>query len=104
MYLIIKRLFDITLAFISILVLLPILLPIILGLLITGEGYVFYKQKRVGFNKKTFHMYKFATMLKDSPNIGTGLHTTMNDPRILPMGNFLRKTKINELPQLINIL
>ena len=43
-------------------------------------------------------------MLKNSPNIGTGLHTTLKDPRILPMGGFLRKTKINELPQLFNIL
>ena len=53
---------------------------------------------------KIFHLYKFATMLKISPNIGTGTVTLRNDPRILPVGRFLRKTKINELPQLLNIL
>ena len=92
------------LAFIAILFLLPILLPIILALLSSGEGYVFYKQKRVGINKKIFFIYKFATMLKDSPNLSGGIITTKNDPRITPFGGFLRKTKINELPQLLNIL
>ncbi|MBT7624022.1 MAG: sugar transferase [Flavobacteriaceae bacterium] len=104
MYLIIKRFFDLVLAFVAILCLLPILVPIILGLLFTGEGYVFYKQKRVGINKKIFYIYKFATMLKDSPNLSGGIITTKNDPRITPFGGFLRKTKINELPQLLNIL
>jgi lipopolysaccharide/colanic/teichoic acid biosynthesis glycosyltransferase len=72
--------------------------------LLTGEHYVFYFQKRVGYLNKPFFIWKFATMLKNSPNIGSGLHTTRKDPRILPMGNFLRNTKINELPQIINIL
>ena len=98
------RFFDLVLAFVAILCLLPILLPIILVLLVTGEGYVFYKQKRVGINKKIFFIYKFATMLKDSPNLSGGIITTKNDPRITPFGGFLRKTKINELPQLLNIL
>ena len=79
------------------------LIPVIIGLLLTGEHYVFYLQERIGYMNKPFFIYKFATMLKESPNIGTGLHTTLNDPRVLPMGNFLRKTKINELPQLFNI-
>ncbi len=77
--------------------------PVILGLLLTGEHYVFYLQERIGYKNKKFNIYKFATMLKNSPNIGAGLHTTEKDPRILPMGKFLRKTKINELPQLFNI-
>ena len=51
-----------------------------------------------------FGLLKFATMLKNSPNLGTGTVTLKNDPRVLPMGGFLRKTKINELPQLLNIL
>ena len=72
-------------------------------LLSTGENYIFYFQERIGLKNKKFSIWKFATMLKDSPNIGTGLHTTTNDPRILPIGGFLRKTKINELPQLINV-
>ncbi|MCT4616220.1 MAG: sugar transferase [Marinifilaceae bacterium] len=104
MYRFIKRIIDISISLVVILILSPILLPVVIGLLLTGEHYVFYFQERIGFKKKRFNIYKFATMLKDSPNIGSGLHTTKKDPRILPMGGFLRKTKINELPQLFNIL
>jgi lipopolysaccharide/colanic/teichoic acid biosynthesis glycosyltransferase len=99
-----KRFFDFLFSFVALCILSPLLIPITIGLLLTGEHYIFYFQKRIGFKNKTFFIWKFATMLKNSPNIGTGLHTTRRDPRILPMGNFLRKTKINELPQLINIL
>ena len=81
----------------------PVLIPIVIGLSFTGEGYIFYKQERVGFKNKHFYILKFATMLKDSPNMAGGIMTTKKDPRITPMGGFLRKSKINELPQLINI-
>jgi lipopolysaccharide/colanic/teichoic acid biosynthesis glycosyltransferase len=70
---------------------------------VTGEGEIFFTQSRVGRGGKHFRLYKFATMLKNSPNMGTGTVTVKNDPRVLPMGGLLRKTKINELPQLINI-
>jgi lipopolysaccharide/colanic/teichoic acid biosynthesis glycosyltransferase len=80
------------------------MLPISIILLLTGEHEVFYFQKRIGHKNKPFDMWKFATMLKDSPNMGTGMLTVRNDPRVLPFGRFLRKTKLNELPQLINIL
>jgi len=86
------------------LVLSPLLIPIMIALKLTGEGEVFYVQQRVGKGGKMFGLLKFATMLKDSPNIGTGTITVKNDPRVLPFGGFLRKTKINELPQLLNIL
>ncbi|MES2590480.1 MAG: sugar transferase [Bacteroidota bacterium] len=99
-----KRFFDILFSFIALCILSPLLVPISIGLLLTGEHYIFYFQKRIGYKNKPFFIWKFATMLKNSPNLGTGLHTTRKDPRILPMGNFLRKTKINELPQIINIL
>ena len=98
-----KRLFDIVISGLSILVLSPLLLPIILLLRITGEGEIFFSQKRMGKGGSLFSLHKFATMLKDSPNIGSGTLTVQNDPRILPLGNFLRKTKINELPQLFNV-
>jgi lipopolysaccharide/colanic/teichoic acid biosynthesis glycosyltransferase len=75
-----------------------------LGLLLTGEHYVFYFQKRIGHKNRPFNILKFATMLKNSPNMAGGLHTLRRDPRLMPLGGFLRKTKINELPQLINIL
>ena len=99
-----QRLFDLVISGLSILVLSPLLLPIILLLRITGEGEVFFSQERMGKGGSLFSLHKFATMLKDSPNIGSGTLTVQNDPRILPLGNFLRKTKINELPQLFNVL
>jgi lipopolysaccharide/colanic/teichoic acid biosynthesis glycosyltransferase len=80
------------------------MIPIMIGLKLTGEHYIFYGQTRVGRYDKDFKLLKFATMLKDSPNLPGGLYTSTNDSRMLPMGKFLRKTKINELPQLINIL
>ncbi len=80
------------------------MIPIMIGLKLTGEHYIFYEQERIGKGGKPFKLLKFATMLKDSPNMAGGLYTSDNDPRILPMGKFLRKTKINELPQLLNIL
>ena len=103
MYIILKRIFDLLFSGITILILSPILIPIIIGLKFTGEGHVFYKQERVGFKNKLFLIWKFATMLKDSPNMPGGIMTTKKDPRITPMGGFLRKSKINELPQLFNI-
>ncbi|WP_181955312.1 sugar transferase [Filimonas effusa] len=104
MYSIIKRLFDFLLALVLILFLLPFLLPIILILKLSGEGFIFYYQKRIGFKNTYFDIIKFATMLKNSPNMGTGSITLRNDPRLLPLGKFLRKTKINELPQILNVL
>lgn len=98
-----KRFIDIILSLIAILILLPFWIPICIVLLLTGEHEVFYFQKRIGFKNKPFFIWKHATMLKNSEKMGTGLLTTRNDPRVLPFGAFLRKTKINELPQLINI-
>ena len=100
----IKNIIDFVFALVALVIVLPVLIPVCIGLLFTGEHYVFYFQKRIGFKNRPFEIWKFATMLKASPNLGTGLHTTREDPRVLPMGHFLRKTKINELPQLINIL
>ena len=82
----------------------PLFLPIILILRFTGEKEIFFSQKRVELGGSYFNLLKFATMLKDSPKIGTGTVTLKDDPRILPFGKFLRKTKINELPQLMNVL
>jgi len=70
---------------------------------LTGEHDVFYKQKRIGRYGREFYVLKFATMLKNSSSMEGGYFTLKNDPRILPTGGFLRKTKINELPQLFNI-
>ena len=98
-----QRFFDVLFSGLALLVLSPLLVPIALLLRFTGEGEIFFMQERVGKNGKPFKLFKFATMLKNSPNTGTGTVTMKNDPRVLPMGKFLRKTKINELPQLLNI-
>lgn len=100
---IMTRLCDAFLSFVVILILLPLLVPISILLLCTGEGKAFYRQERVGREKKPFKLLKFATMLENSPNLPGGDITYGNDPRVLPVGKFLRKTKINELPQLLNI-
>ena len=103
MYRITKRIIDIIIATIALVLLSPILIPSIIILLFTGEKEVFYFQKRVGYKNKLFSIWKFATMLKNSPNIGTGEITLRNDPRVTSFGKFLRITKINELPQIINV-
>ncbi|MCI6591100.1 MAG: sugar transferase [Spirochaetia bacterium] len=97
------RFFDILFSGIAIILLLPFMIPIMIGLKLTGEHDIFYGQVRIGKGRKEFKLWKFATMLRNSPNMAGGLYTSKNDPRMLPMGKFLRKTKINELPQLINI-
>ena len=104
MYSFLKRLLDIIVSFITLIILLPLFIPIIVALKLTAEGEVFYFQERIGLNNSRFQIWKFATMLKNSMNIGTGSITLQNDFRVTPIGKFLRKTKINELPQIINIL
>ena len=104
MYKFTKRIFDITSCLIACVILAPLLVPIVILLKLTAEGEVFYLQERIGLNKKPFMIYKFATMLKNSSNMAGGIITTKNDPRVTFIGGLLRKSKINELPQLINIL
>ena len=104
MYLFLKRILDIVISLIALTILLPLFFPIIIILKFTAEGEVFYFQERIGINNSRFQIWKFATMLKNSMNIGTGSITLKNDPRVTGIGKFLRKTKINELPQIINIL
>ena len=98
------RIIDVLLSLLALLVLLPLFLPIVVILLLTGEHKVFYLQTRVGYKNKDFKIIKFATMLSNSANMGSGSLTLKNDPRVLPFGSFLRKTKINELPQILNII
>lgn len=98
-----QRFFDIFFSGIAIIALSPVLISIILILSLTGEGEIFFQQSRIGKNKLSFQLLKFATMLKNSESIGSGTVTLKNDFRVLPVGKFLRKTKLNELPQLFNI-
>ena len=98
------RIIDILLSTLALLILLPLFIPIVIVLLLTGEHKVFYSQTRVGYKNQNFKILKFATMLSNSANMGSGSLTLKNDPRVLPFGSFLRKTKINELPQILNII
>ena len=104
MYKFIKRFFDLFFSLVALVVLLPVFIPVIILLFFTGEHEVFYQQDRVGYKNKIFGIWKFATMLKNSPNMGSKDLTMRNDPRVTGFGRFLRKTKLNELPQMINIL
>lgn len=95
---------DILLSITALIILMPLFLIVAIALRFTGEGEILFYQERVGKHGQRFFLIKFATMLKDSPNIGTKDLTVKNDPRILALGGWLRHTKINELPQLINVL
>ncbi len=99
-----KRFFDIVFSALAVVILSPLLVPVMIILLLTGEHYIFYGQNRVGYKNRQFRIWKFATMLRASPSLGTGSLTVKNDPRVFPFGRFLRQTKINELPQIFNIL
>ena len=99
-----QRFFDILFSGLAIFVLSPLFFLVLCILRSTGEGEVFFRQPRIGKNKVSFSLLKFATMLKSSEKIGAGTVTLKDDFRVLPVGKFLRKTKINELPQLFNII
>ncbi len=104
MYNFTKRIIDILISAFTLILLSPLLIPIVILQKLTGEGEIFYFQKRIGYKRKYFDIWKFATMLKNSPNMGTGSITLRNDPRVTPMGKYLRKSKLNEIPQIINVL
>lgn len=99
-----QRLLDFILASLALIIVSPLILVIIPVLRVTGEGEVFFRQKRIGKDGAVFNLLKFTTMVKNSENIGTGTVTLKNDPRVLPVGRILRKTKLNELPQLWNVV
>ena len=104
MYLVVKRFVDFSLSLLALIILSPLLVPVMIILKLTGEYEVFFLQKRIGYKNKEFNIWKFATMMKNSPTMGTGEITLRDDPRVTPVGRVLRRTKINELPQLINVL
>jgi len=104
MYHFVKRLIDLFIAAVTLIVSFPFMLIIVILLKITGEGEIFYFQKRIGYKNQYFDIWKFATMLKNSMNMGSGSITVRDDPRVTSVGKFLRKTKLNEFPQVINVL
>ncbi len=104
MYKLSKRFLDIIVSLFALIILFPLFVTVIIILRLTAEGEVFYFQERIGLNNSRFYIWKFATMLKNSMKMGSGSITLKNDYRVTKVGKFLRKTKINELPQIINIL
>ena len=88
MYNFFKRLLDIAVSLIALIILLPIFIPIIIILRFSAEGEVFYFQERYGIHNSRFQIWKFATMLKNSMNIGTGSITLQNDPRVTRLDPF----------------
>ena len=94
MYRFLKRLFDLLLSSIALVVLLPIFIPIILILKFTAEGEVFYFQERIGINNSRFHIWKFATMLKNSMNMGSKSITLQNDFRVTKVVSSYEKLKL----------
>lgn len=103
MYKVTKRFIDLILATLTLVILSPVFICVIIILLVTGEREIFYLQERIGYKNRPFKIWKFSTMKKNSSNIGTGEITIRNDPRVTPFGKLLRITKINELPQIINV-
>ncbi len=100
--LILKRIFDIVVSFVGLVILSPLFLILAIAIARDSKGPVFFKQTRVGRNEVPFKIYKFRTMVEDAEARGMQL-TVGDDSRITKVGTFLRKTKIDELPQLINV-
>ena len=103
MYKFLKRFFDILFAILLIVISLPFMLPILIALKLTGEKEAFYFQARIGYQNKPFQIWKLVTMVRNSLEIG-GEITLRNDPRVTRLGHYLRLSKLNEFPQLLNIL
>jgi len=98
-----KKVFDFIAAFIGLVLLFPILALIALWIKLSSRGPLFYTQKRVGKDFKEFDIYKFRSMVVNADSIGPSV-TSGDDPRITEVGKFIRRTKIDELPQLLNVL
>ena len=101
---IIKRIMDVAGSLLGILITSPIMLAAVILIKLTSPGPVIFKQERVGLHNKPFDMYKFRTMERQPPGEEKKAWTVRNDPRVTPVGRFLRRTSLDELPQLFNIL
>jgi lipopolysaccharide/colanic/teichoic acid biosynthesis glycosyltransferase len=112
--LVVKRIVDFVVALVVVIAILPVMLVVALLIKISSPGPVLFAQKRVGHNKRKFTMYKFRTMVIDAEKqmeqlqhlneVSGPVFKIKNDPRIIPIGRFLRKTSLDELPQLFSVL
>lgn len=102
-----KRVFDIAIAIVGIVILIPVFVIVAPIIYLTDKGPIFYNAKRIGKNGKLFKMYKFRSMYVNAPDIRLADGSTYNgedDPRVTPIGRFIRKTSLDELPQFLNVL
>ena len=100
-----KRILGLIFSLVGFIILIPIFLIISILIKLTSKGPIFFKQERIGRNGKVFNMYKFRTMIVNAENIGDGIRVrSKNDPRITKIGKILRRTSLDELPQLINVI
>lgn len=103
-YLFIRRIIDTIIALVAMIILLPVLLAAAIAVCVDSKGGAIFKQKRIGLNGKPYNMYKFRSMVTNAQNMGTGVYSFKGDPRITKVGHFIRKTSLDELPQLWNIV
>jgi undecaprenyl phosphate N,N'-diacetylbacillosamine 1-phosphate transferase len=99
-----KRIFDIFFGILGLLIFFPLFILIGVSIKIDSRGPIFFKQERVGLHKKIYSIYKFRTMVVNAENMGTGIFNMKNDSRVTRVGNFLRNTSLDEIPQFINII
>lgn len=104
MYFVFRRVIDTLIAVIGLIIVSPILLFVSIAIKLDSKGPVIFKQARIGKNFKPYKMYKFRSMVVNAQNMGTGVYCFSGDPRITRVGRFIRKTSIDELPQLLNIV
>lgn len=98
-----KRIFDIALALVALAVLWPLLLVVALAIHLDSPGPALFRQTRVGIDGRPFQIFKFRSMVVDAERVG-GYSTAVGDPRITRVGHFIRRTSLDELPQLFNVL
>lgn len=104
MYFVFRRVIDTLIAIVGLIIVSPILLVVSIAIKLDSKGPVIFKQERIGKDFKTYKMYKFRSMVVNAQNMGTGVYSFSGDPRITRVGRFIRKTSIDELPQLLNIV
>lgn len=104
MYFKIRRIIDAIIALLMLIVLSPVLIIVAVWIKVDSKGPIIFKQQRIGKDGRIYNMYKFRSMVQNAQNIGTGVFSFAGDPRITKAGKFLRKTSLDELPQLWNIV
>lgn len=104
MYFKVRRIVDTLISLIALMILSPMFLIIAIAVKLDSEGEIFFKQLRIGKNGEPYYMFKFRTMISNAQNMGTGIYSFADDPRITKVGRFLRKTSLDELPQLWNVV